>query len=102
MTATSASGVNTAPAAYNSLLNSVAREQTDGFWSTEQTLSNADVGHYHTVSAVADKTFDDIDVKLLGAYRWFDSFGTSISRGRPMTPPFHPTACPTISPGSRN
>ena len=81
VTAAGASGVNAAPAAYNSLLNSVAREQKEGFWSTEQTLSNADVGHYHTVSAVADKTFDDIDVKLLGAYRWFDSFGQSNSRG---------------------
>jgi iron complex outermembrane receptor protein len=83
-TATSVSNVNTSPAAYNSLLNSVAREQTDGFWSTEQSLSNLDVGHYHTVSAVADKKFDDdIDVKLTGAYRWFDSTGTSISRGQP-------------------
>jgi iron complex outermembrane recepter protein len=81
VTATSATGINTSPAAYNSLLNSVAREQTEGFWSTEQTLSNADVGHYHTFSAVADKTFDDIDVKLLGAYRFFDSFGSSNSRG---------------------
>ncbi len=61
----------------------MAREQTEGFWSTEQTLSNADVGHYHTVSAVADKLFDDVDVKLLGAYRWFDSFGSPISRGQP-------------------
>ena len=81
VTAASASGVNAAPAAYNSLLNSVAREQADGFWSTEQTLSNGDVGHYHTVSAVADKLFDDVDVKLLAAYRWFDSFGSSNSRG---------------------
>ncbi len=81
VTATSASGVNTAPAAYNSLLNSVAREQADGFWSTEQTLNNADVGHYHTVSATADKLFGDTDVKLTGAYRWFDSFGQSNSRG---------------------
>ena len=30
------------PAAYNALLNSVAREQNYGFWSTEQTVSNAD------------------------------------------------------------
>jgi iron complex outermembrane receptor protein len=81
VTAASASGINTAPAAYNSLLNSVAREQAEGFWSTEQTLSNADVGHYHTFSAVADKTIDDIDIKLLGAYRFFDSFGSSNSRG---------------------
>jgi iron complex outermembrane receptor protein len=81
VTAAGASGVNPAPAAYNSLLNSVAREQTDGFWSTEQTLSNGDVGHYHTVSAVADKLFDDVDIKLLAAYRWFDNFGSSNSRG---------------------
>ncbi|HXL70521.1 MAG TPA: TonB-dependent receptor plug domain-containing protein, partial [Rhizomicrobium sp.] len=73
--------INTAPAAYNALINSVNREQADGFWSTEQSLSDADVGHYHTVSAVADKTLGDIDVKLLGAYRWFDSFGSSNSRG---------------------
>jgi iron complex outermembrane receptor protein len=73
--------INTAPAAYNALINSVNREQADGFWSTEQSLSDADVGHYHTVSAVADKALGDIDVKLLGAYRWFDSFGSSNSRG---------------------
>ena len=84
VTATSVSGVNTAPAAYNSLLASVAREQTEGFWSTEQAQSDLDVGHYHTVSAVADKKLDDdIDVKLLGAYRWLDSTGTAISRGQP-------------------
>ena len=83
VTATSASGVNTAPAAYNSLITSVLREQSEGFWSTEQTLSNADTGHYHTVSAVADKVVDDVDVKLLAAYRWFNSFGQSNSRGLP-------------------
>ncbi|MGH6827831.1 MAG: TonB-dependent receptor domain-containing protein, partial [Rhizomicrobium sp.] len=69
-------------AAYNSLLNSVAREQKDGFWSTEQTLSNGDVGHFHTVSATADKLFGNTDVKLLTGYRWFDSFGQSNSRGQ--------------------
>ncbi len=73
--------INAAPAAYNALINSVNREQAAGFWSTEQSLSDADVGHYHTVSAVADKLLGDIDVKLLGAYRWFDSFGSSNSRG---------------------
>jgi iron complex outermembrane receptor protein len=84
VTATSVSGVNTAPAAYNSLLASVAREQAEGFWSTEQAESNLDTGHYHTVSAVAEKKLDgDIDVKLLGAYRWLDSSGTAISRGQP-------------------
>ena len=85
VTATTVSNVNTSPAAYNSLLNSVAREQAAGFWSTEQAQSNLDVGHYYTVSAVAEKKFDnDIDVKLLGAYRWFDSTGTAISRGQPF------------------
>ena len=84
VTTTTVSGVNTSPAAYNSLLASVAREQTEGFWSTEQAQSNLDVGHYHTVSAVADKRFaNDIDVKLTGAYRWLDSTGTAISRGQP-------------------
>ena len=84
-TATSVSNVNTSPAAYNSLLNSVAREQSEGFWSTEQALSNLDVGHYYTASVVAEKKFDnDIDVKLLGAYHWFDSTGTAISRGQPF------------------
>jgi iron complex outermembrane receptor protein len=84
VTATTVSGVNSAPAAYNSLLASVAREQAEGFWSTEQAQSDLDVGHYQTVSAVAEKKFDnDIDVKLLGAYHWFDSTGTAISRGQP-------------------
>ena len=31
----------------------------------------------------SNKSFGDIDVKLLGAYRWFDNLGTSISRGLP-------------------
>ena len=85
VTATSATGVNTAPAAYNSLLTSVAREQTEGFWSTEQALSNLDVGHYQTVSATIDGKLDnDVDVKFLAAYRWLDSTGTSASRGQPF------------------
>jgi iron complex outermembrane receptor protein len=83
VTASGVSGINTAPATYNSLLNSVAREQAEGFWSTEQAVSNLDVGHYQTVSATADKQFDDIDVKLIGAYHWFDSTGQAISRGLP-------------------
>ena len=81
VTATGASGINSSPAAYNSLLNSVAREQVDGFWSTEQSLSNADVGHYHTVSVQLDKLWGDTDIKLLSGYRWFDSTGQSNSRG---------------------
>ena len=62
----------------------MAREQTDGFWSTEQAVSNVDVGHYQTVSATANKIFGDIDVKLMAAYRTWDSTGTSISRGQPF------------------
>jgi iron complex outermembrane receptor protein len=73
--------LNPAPAAYNALLNSVAREQKDGFWSTEQAVSNADIGHYQTVSATVNKSFDDINVKWLTAYRSFNDHGTSISRG---------------------
>jgi iron complex outermembrane receptor protein len=75
--------VNTDPAAYNSLQQSVLREQKYGFWSTEQTVSNRDVGHYQTVSATANKDFGDIDVKWLTAYRWWDNRGTAIGRGLP-------------------
>ena len=83
VTATTASGINPAPAAYNSLLQSVAREQTYGFWSTEQAVSDLDVGHYQTVSATVNKRFGDISVKWLSAYRWWDNTGTSVSRGLP-------------------
>ena len=83
-TATTVGAPNPAtPANYNSLINSVAREQTYGFWSTEQAVSNQDVGHYQTVSATVNKSFGDIDVKWLSAYRWWDNRGTSISRGLP-------------------
>ncbi len=84
-TATSVSNVNTSPAAYNSLLNSLAREQADGFWSTEQSKSNVSVGHYQTWSATADKSFgDDLNMKLMGAYRTWDNTGTAVSRGQPF------------------
>jgi len=75
--------LNSDPAAYNALLNSVAREQNYGFWSTEQTVSNQDVGHYQTVSATVNKRFGDVDVKWLTAYRWWDNRGTSVGRGLP-------------------
>ena len=71
------------PLAYNSALASVAREQTYGFWSTEQTVSNQDVGHYQTVSATVNKSWVDLDVKWLTAYRWWDNRGTSVGRGLP-------------------
>ena len=86
VTSSTVSGINTDPVAYNSLINSIAREQTPayGFWSVEQAVSNLDVGHYQTVSAVAEKKLDDnLSVKLLGAFRWWDNTGNSISRGLP-------------------
>jgi iron complex outermembrane receptor protein len=82
-TATSVSNPNPSPLAYNALLNSVAREQTYGFWSTEQAVSNLVRGHYGTYSATANKSFGDIDVRLMGAYRTFSNFGTAVSRGQP-------------------
>ena len=39
--ATSVSGVNPSPAAYNALLHSVERQQTTGFWSAEQAAISA-------------------------------------------------------------
>jgi iron complex outermembrane receptor protein len=76
--------VNSDPASYNALLNSVAREQKYGFWSTEQTASNRDVGRYQTVSATVNKDFGEgLSLKWLTAYRWWDNRGTSIGRGLP-------------------
>lgn len=46
--ATSVSGVNPSPAAYNALLNSVDRQQKAGFWTAEQAVSNLYSGHYQT------------------------------------------------------
>jgi iron complex outermembrane receptor protein len=73
--------VNPAANTYNSPLNALARENAAGFWSAEQALSNYDVGHYTTLSAVADKTLGGVDVKLTGAYRGWDTKGISSSRG---------------------
>jgi iron complex outermembrane recepter protein len=83
-TLTSVSNVNPAPAAYNALLNSLAREQTDGFWSTEQAKSNFSTGHYETLSATANKNLGDMDVKLMTAYRTWNNSGTAVSRGQPF------------------
>ena len=83
-TATSVSNPTPSPAAYNSVLNSIAREQKDGFWSTEQALSNLDEGHYQTYSATANKSFEDFSVKLMAAYRTWNSAGTAVSRGQPF------------------
>ncbi len=75
--------VSTLPSSYNALLNSVARSQTYGFWSTEQVLTNTNQGQYKTLSAVADKAVGGLDVKLLGAYRWWNNSGLSAGRGLP-------------------
>jgi len=83
-TATSVSNPNPSPLTYNTLLNSVAREQTYGFWSTEQDVSNLVAGHYQTWSATANKSIDDIDIRLMGAYRTFTNNGTAVSRGQPF------------------
>ncbi len=74
--------INTDPRSYNAVLNSIAR-QAGNFWSVDQAVNNADVDHFQTYSFVADKSFDKIDVKWLGAYRTYDSVGTAISRGLP-------------------
>ncbi len=69
--------------AYNALLNSVAREKAEGFWSTEQAVSNYDAGHFQTVSGLAEKTQGDIDIRLSAAFRGFDTTGDAVSRGLP-------------------
>jgi iron complex outermembrane receptor protein len=83
-TATSVSNPSSSPLAQNSLLSSLAREQAAGFWSVDQDVSNLITGHYGTYSAAATKTLGDVDVKLMGAYRRFDNFGTAVSRGQPF------------------
>ncbi len=80
-TATGVSNVNPSPLAYNAYLNALSREQTYGFWSTEQALSNLDVGHYQTYSATVDSAVDDVAVRLMTAYRTFDNTGRAVSRG---------------------
>ncbi|HWX90041.1 MAG TPA: TonB-dependent receptor, partial [Rhizomicrobium sp.] len=83
-TATGVSNPNSAPLTYNTLINSLAREQAAGFWTVDQDISNQVQGHYGTYSAIANKSLGDIDVKLMGAYRTFESFGTAVSRGQPF------------------
>jgi iron complex outermembrane receptor protein len=82
--ATSVSNPNTSPATYNTFLNSIAREQVAGFWSVDQDVSNQSRGNYGTYSAIINKSFGDIDVRLMGAYRTFENFGTAVSRGQPF------------------
>jgi len=81
-TATGVGAVNTATAAYNATLNTLAREQTYGFWSAEQAVSNLGAGHYQTYSATADQHLDFADVKLMAAYRTWDNASIAASRGQ--------------------
>lgn len=83
-TATSVSNPNPSPQAYNAILASALREQNYSFWSAEQDISNLSNGHYGTYSATANKQFGDIDMRLMAAYRTFDSVGTAVSRGLPF------------------
>lgn len=76
--------LNPSPAAYNTTLNSVARQQGYGFWSTEQAISNLNKGHYQTWSATLDHAFDGVDMRLMGAYRTWNNQGQAISRGSPF------------------
>ncbi len=76
--------VNPSPAAYNSLLASVARQKTYGFWSAEQAISNLSAGHYQTYSGTLDQALGDVDMKLMAAYRTWDNTGQAISRGQPF------------------
>ena len=78
------SNPNPSPQAYNAILASVLRQQNYSFWSAEQDVSNLSNGHYGTYSATANKQFGDIDVRLMAAYRTFDSVGTAVSRGLPF------------------
>ena len=80
--ATGVGAVNTAPAAYNATLNTLAREQTYGFWSAEQAVSNLGSGHYQTYSATADQHLDFADIKLMTAYRTWDNASIAASRGQ--------------------
>ncbi len=75
--------VNTDPRTYNTLLNSLARQQAAGFWTTDQAVSSRNTDHVQSVSGLIDKTFGDINVKLVTGYRWFDTYGVSASRGLP-------------------
>ena len=62
----------------------MARVKSRGFWTTEQALSNYNVGHYQTYSGSVDKAIGkNISVKLTAAYRAFDTTGLASSRVLP-------------------
>ena len=74
--------VNTSPAAYNSLLNVLARHKLD-FWLVDQANSNYNVGSFQSVSGSYDRRFRDIDFRLTAGYRWFATNTRTDSRGAP-------------------
>ena len=84
VTATTVSGVNTDPAAYNSLLQFGARANRPTASGAPNRRSAISMSAITRPSrATVNKSFDDIDVKWLTAYRWWDNHGTSVSRGLP-------------------
>jgi iron complex outermembrane receptor protein len=74
--------LNGSPLAYNTTLASLARVAGD-FWAVDQAVNLYNVGHFQSVSAVAEKTAGDLEVRLLGGYRWFDTFAVTGARGAP-------------------
>ncbi len=74
--------VNTSPAAYNSLLNVLARHKTD-FYLVDQANSNYNVGNFQSVSGSYDRRFGEVDFKLVAGYRWYATATQSDSRGAP-------------------
>jgi len=77
--------VNTSPLAYNTSIASLLRVQDD-WWSADQAENAYSNGYFQTVSGSADKTFGDINVRLVAGYRWFDTLNTgSVARGAPYT-----------------
>ena len=60
------------------------RVKARGFWTTEQALTNYNVGHYQTYSGAVEKSFSStLSAKLTTAYRTWDTTGIASSRGLP-------------------
>lgn len=84
VTPTSASNPNPSPLTYNTLLNSLARQQAAGFWTADQAVSNNIKGDYGTYSITTNKNWGDVDMRWMAAYRTFTNFGKAASRGQPF------------------
>jgi len=85
--------VNTSPAAYNALLNVLARHKAD-FWLIDQADMGYNAGSFQSVSAAYDRDFDWGALRVLGGYRWFSTEAISISRGAPYDTIQNPSATP--------